>query len=208
MFLVSATLAVEADEKVDSVVRKIVKQLKTKQTIFRDFHLFRAVDVSDNGFYKFNSIEVMNTNINFQDAVIVSGAKGRIIGNYVVIEEAEIQMPNLTVTGSIVFHDDRGFSYSLPFKTKQRSPNHKIEGTCKLMDYKVLQDKDETTIIPGYATYSSEYFTLEVVVNCIGLQTKFRADECNFAKGLVNELGFSNIPKSLDLKIQTALKHM
>ena len=207
LFLVSATLAVEADDKADSVVTKIVNQLKANQTTFRDFHLFRAVDISNYGSYKFNSIEVINTNINFQDAIAVPGAKGSMKGSYLVIKEATIKMPNLTVTGSIIFTDEGGFNFTLPFNATQKSPNNETEGTFKLMDFWIYQDKKDTTVFPGFATYSPENLTLEVKVNCMPLQRKFRAEECYFAQEVVNDLGLGNIAKSLAYKIQTALKY-
>ena len=207
LFLVSATLGIEADDKLDSVVKNIVDQVKTNHTTFRDFHLFKAVDISNSGSYKFNSIQVINTNINFQDAIVVPGTKGHMNGKYLVIEEATIKMPNLTVTGSIIFNDEGGFNFTLPFNATQKSPSNETEGTFKLMDFWIYQDKKETTVFPGYATYSPENLTFEVKVNCMPLQRRFRAEECYFAQEVVNDLGLGNIAKSLGYKIQTALKY-
>ena len=203
MVLVCAAFA---ENGYDAVVTKIVNHLKANKTSFHDFLLFKGVDIANYGFYKFKTIEVKDTNMNFQDAVPVPGAKGQIIGGFMLIDEAKIEIPNLTINGSIVVEDDGGFKFTLPFNSTQKSGNNETGGTFKLIKFSSYGSKEGMLVSPGYALYSPENIKFEVEVDCEPLEMRFRAEECYFAQQIVNDLAFGSVARALAYKIQTAIK--
>lgn len=211
LFVVSTTLAVPATDKIDAVLTEIVNHLKENQTSFRDFHLFRAVDVATDGPYTFNSIEVLNTNINFQDAILVPGGKGWMSDELLVIEEAKIKMPTLIMTGSIVVYDDTGFNFTVPFSKKQDFSfleNGETEGTFTLTNFSVRNQGKKIFVSPGVVTYSPQGLFRKGKVNCVSLIRYTRTEECAMAMDVVDDLGLASIAQSLGYKMRTAIKHM
>ena len=195
-----------AEDKYDAAVTKIVNHLKANKTSFHNFLLFKGVDIANFGFYKFKSIEVKDTNINFQDAVPVPGVKGKTVAGYLVIEEAEIKISNLTINGSIVVEDHGGFKFTLPFNSTQKSANNETGGTFKLIDFWVSGSKEGWRVSPGVARYSPENIKFEVQVDCWDLEMQFRGAECYFAQQVINDLAFGSVARALAYKIQTAIK--
>ena len=206
LFLLVLVCAAFAENKFDAAVTKIVDHLKANKTTFHNFLLFKGVDITNFGFYKFKTIEVKDTNINFQDAVPVPGAKGQMNGGYMLIDEAEIKISNLTINGSIVVEDDGGFKFTLPFNSTQKSANNETGGTFKLVKFSAFGSKEEMRVYPGYALYSPDNIEFKVKVNCFPLQMRFRAEECYFAQQIVNDLAFGSVARALAYKIQTAIK--
>ena len=205
MVLIFALVA-NADSEYDAAMTKIVNHLKANKTTFHNFLLFKGVDITNYGYYKFKTIEVKDTNINFQDAVPVPGAKGEIRGGYMLIDEAEIKISKLTINGSIVVEDDGGFKFTLPFNSTQKSANNETGGIFKLVKFSAFNYKEGMRVSPGYALYSPENTKFEVEVNCFPLQMRFRAEECYLAQEIVNNLAFGSVARALAYKIQTAIK--
>ena len=205
-FLLVLVCAAFAENKYDVAVTKIVNHLKANKTTFHNFLLFKGVDITNYGSYKFKTIEVKDTNINFQDAVPVPGAKGQTITGYLVIDEAEIKISNLVIDGSIVVEDDGGFKFTLPFNSTQRSGNNETGGIFKLVKFSAHDSNEGMRVYPGYALYSPENIKFEVEVDCEPLVMRFRGEECYFAQEIVNDLAFGSVARALAYKIQTAIK--
>ena len=206
-FLLVLVCAAFAENEYDAAVTKIVNHLKANKTSFHDFLLFKAVDIKYFDSHKFKTIEVKDTNINFQDAVVVPGTEGDTIGRTLFIQKAEIEVPNLTISGKIVAENDGGLKFTLPFNSTQKSANNETGGIFKLIKFVVSGAIDGKRVSHGGARYSPENIQFEVQVDCSPLQMQFRSDfECGYAEKVVADLAFGSVAKALSYKILTAMK--